>query len=61
MRFLPSGLLAEQAVTVLPGSYLARDAHATNPGRGYIRIALVPALAECADAVDRIIAMARTL
>jgi len=54
-------LLAEQAVTVLPGSYLARDAHATNPGRGYVRIALVPALAECADAVDRIIAMARTL
>ena len=23
-----------QAVTVLPGSYLARDAHGTNPGRG---------------------------
>jgi len=54
-------LLAEQAVTVLPGSYLARDAHATNPGRGYVRIALVPALAECTEAVDRIITMARTL
>ena len=32
---------AEENVTVLPGSYLARDAHGTNPGRNRIRIALV--------------------
>ena len=54
-------LLAEQAVTVLPGSYLARDALGGNPGRGYVRIALVASLAECAEAVDRIVALARTL
>ena len=54
-------LLAETAVTVLPGSYLARDAHGTNPGRGRIRIALVPEQAECAEAVDRIAAFARTV
>jgi N-succinyldiaminopimelate aminotransferase len=54
-------LLAEQAVTVLPGSYLARDAHATNPGRGYIRIALVANLDECKAAVERIIALAGSL
>jgi N-succinyldiaminopimelate aminotransferase len=54
-------LLAEQAVTVLPGSYLARDARGTNPGRGYVRIALVAGLDECAQAVDRIIALARTI
>lgn len=54
-------LLAEKSVTVLPGSYLARDAHGTNPGRGRIRIALVAAQSECAEAVERIAAFARTL
>jgi N-succinyldiaminopimelate aminotransferase len=52
-------LLAEQAVTVLPGSFFARDAHGTNPGHGYVRIALVASFAECAEAIDRIVATAR--
>jgi N-succinyldiaminopimelate aminotransferase len=52
-------LLAEENVAVLPGSYLARDAHGTNPGAGRIRIALVPDLAQCTEAVERIIACAR--
>jgi N-succinyldiaminopimelate aminotransferase len=51
-------LLAEQAVTVLPGSFLARDAHGTNPGRGYIRIALVAPRIECAEAIERIVRLA---
>jgi len=34
-------LYREQNVLVLPGSYLARDAHGDNPGTDYIRIALV--------------------
>ena len=54
-------LLAEHAVTVLPGSYLARDARGANPGRGYVRIALVASLAECTEAVERIVALARTI
>ena len=54
-------LLAEQAVTVLPGSFLARDAHGTNPGRGYVRIALVAVRDECAEAVDRIRTLVRSL
>ncbi len=54
-------LRAEQAVTVLPGSYLAREAHGTNPGRGRIRIALVARQTECAEAVARIAAFARAL
>jgi N-succinyldiaminopimelate aminotransferase len=54
-------LYAEQAVTVLPGSYIARDAHGANPGRGYIRIALVASLDECAEAIERIAALARSL
>jgi N-succinyldiaminopimelate aminotransferase len=57
-------LLAEQNVTVLPGSYLAREAggDATrgiaghNPGAGYIRMALVAETAECLEAAQRIVA-----
>ena len=41
-------------VTVLPGRYLARDAHGANPGRGYVRMALVPALSDCIEAARRI-------
>jgi N-succinyldiaminopimelate aminotransferase len=48
-------LFAAAHVTVLPGQYLARDAHGTNPGRGYVRMALVPALADCIDAARRIV------
>ena len=41
-------------VTVLPGSYLAREAHGTNPGEGFIRLALVVSLSECVEAATRI-------
>ena len=41
-------------VTVLPGSLLAREAHGTNPGAGFIRLALVASLDECAEAANRI-------
>jgi len=34
-------LWQETGVRVLPGAYLARDIGAENPGRGYIRVALV--------------------
>ncbi|POZ62865.1 succinyldiaminopimelate transaminase [Chromobacterium alticapitis] len=47
-------LFEQQHVTVLPGSYLARDAHGGNPGRGYIRIALVAEPDECVAAARRI-------
>ncbi|HEY8117751.1 MAG TPA: succinyldiaminopimelate transaminase [Methylophilaceae bacterium] len=41
-------------VTVLPGSYLARDAHGVNPGKNFVRLALVASLNECLEAADRI-------
>ncbi len=50
------GLFAATHVTVLPGQYLARDAHGTNPGRGYVRMALVPGLSDCLEAARRILA-----
>ena len=41
-------------VTVLPGSFLAREAHGVNPGAGFVRIALVASLEECLEAAERI-------
>ena len=41
-------------ITVLPGSLLAREAHGTNPGAGYIRLALVASLGECTEAAKRL-------
>ena len=54
-------LLAEENVTVLPGSFLGRDVDGANPGRNRIRIALVASESECAEGIDRIIAFARRL
>jgi N-succinyldiaminopimelate aminotransferase len=44
-------------VTVLPGSFLAREAHGINPGKNFIRLALVASLDECTEAASRIIKM----
>ncbi len=49
-------LLAQYNVTVLPGSYLAREVDGHNPGKGYIRMALVAETAECLEAAQRIAA-----
>jgi len=48
-------LYAQYNVTVLPGSYLARDAQGANPGRGRIRMALVASTKECVEAAQRIV------
>lgn len=53
-------LYASTGVTVLPGSYLARDAHGRNPGLNRIRMALVAPLAQCVDAAERIANFAKT-
>ena len=34
-------LWRETGVRVLPGAFLSRDANGTNPGKGYIRVAMV--------------------
>jgi N-succinyldiaminopimelate aminotransferase len=47
-------LFARQNLTVLPGTYLARDTAAGNPGRHHLRISLVAPLAECVEAANRI-------
>jgi N-succinyldiaminopimelate aminotransferase len=54
-------LLAQYNVTVLPGSYLAREAQGVNPGAGRVRLALVAGLGECQEAAQRICAFVRGL
>ena len=53
-------LLAFYNVVVLPGSYLARDAQGSNPGKGRIRMALVADTAECVQAAQRIVAFVQS-
>ena len=47
-------LFARQNITVLPGSYLARDCNGFNPGARRVRISLVPPVAQCVEAAQRI-------
>ncbi len=54
-------LYQEYNVTVLPGSYLARDAHGSNPGQNRIRMALVAEVEECMEAAQRIVAFTKKL
>jgi len=54
-------LLAEENVAVVPGSFLARDAQGSNPGRDRVRLALVAPAGECAEAINRVVAFARRL
>lgn len=54
-------LYAEYNVTVLPGSYVARDAHGINPGANRIRMALVAEVDECVAAARRIVEFTRKL
>jgi N-succinyldiaminopimelate aminotransferase len=48
------GLHRDYNVTVLPGSFLAREVRGINPGENYVRIALVATVEESVDAARRI-------
>ena len=48
-------LFAQYNVTVLPGSYLAREAQGSNPGAQRVRMALVAEAEECVVAALRIV------
>ena len=45
-------LFAARNITVLPGTFLGRSAHGTNPGNGHVRIAWVAPLADCVAAAN---------
>ena len=50
----PANCSSRQHVTILPGSYIARDSQDGNPGRGRVRISLVATVPECIEAAERI-------
>lgn len=54
-------LYQDYNVAVLPGSYLARDAHGVNPGKDFVRIALVASPEECMEAMNRMKRFLQTL
>ena len=54
-------LLEQYNVTVLPGSYLAREANGLNPGDNFIRMALVATTEECVEAAQRIVQFVKSL
>ncbi len=54
-------LYADYNVTVLPGSFLAREAHGANPGEGFVRLALVADVDECTEGAQRIVDFCRSL
>lgn len=47
-------LYKQYAVSVVPGSYLAREVDGVNPGQNRVRMALVATEAECVEAAQRI-------
>ena len=47
-------LYRDYNVAVLPGSYLAREAHGHNPGENFVRMALVSTTEEAVEAAHRI-------
>ena len=53
-------LLAQYNVTVLPGSYLAREVAGVNPGAQRVRMALVAETPECVQAAERIVQFIQT-
>ena len=54
-------LYRDYNVSVLPGSFLAREAHGINPGANFIRLALVANLGESLEAARRIAEFTRSL
>ena len=54
-------LYRDYNVSVLPGSFLAREAHGINPGRNFARIALVAELEDAVEAAQRIAEFSRKI
>jgi len=54
-------LYRDYNVSVLPGSFLAREAHGVNPGTNFIRLALVASLEETLEAARRIAEFSQSL
>jgi len=42
------------AIVTTPGSWISKEVDGLNPGEGYVRFALVPSIAECKEAAEKI-------
>ena len=54
-------LLQDFNVTVMPGSFLARDTEQGNPGANHVRVAWVAPLQDCIEAAKRLRAFGEEL
>jgi N-succinyldiaminopimelate aminotransferase len=54
-------LYRDYNVNVLPGSFLARESNGVNPGKNFVRMALVAPLDECVEAIARVCEYSRSL
>jgi N-succinyldiaminopimelate aminotransferase len=54
-------LFEQEHISVLPGSFLAREVNGHNPGVDHVRMALVATLAECEEAAERLARFLATL
>lgn len=54
-------LYHEYAITALPGTYLGRSVNGRNPGKGYLRLALVASIEDCVEAAERIATLTEQL
>ncbi len=54
-------LYKEFAITALPGTYLGRSVDGRNPGKGYLRMALVASVNDCVEAAERVVTLTQQL
>jgi N-succinyldiaminopimelate aminotransferase len=54
-------LYREFAITALPGTYLGRSVDGRNPGKGYVRMALVASIDDCVEAAERVVSLTQQI
>ncbi|AWD32352.1 LL-diaminopimelate aminotransferase [Candidatus Kinetoplastibacterium sorsogonicusi] len=54
-------LYKQYNVKVIPGSFLSRDFNGINPGKNYIRIALVDTIEDCVEAANRMVSFINSI
>ncbi len=56
-EYFAQRLYQDFAITALPGTYLGRTVTGRNPGKGYLRMALVASVEDCLEAATRVVAL----
>lgn len=53
-EFAKKLLAKDVAIVTTPGAWISKEVNGLNPGEGYVRFALVPTMADCKAAAERI-------